>query len=215
VEVNIDNALEEKSIAVIETCKTVTIQDNAQYDYWLNYGREVKTVAKKIEEFFKPLKTKAKEAHQAIVDAEKAKLKPLNLAESVIKTALLAYDNIRAQRAQDEANRLQAQLKEQAEQQILETAAAREAAGDKDGAEALLNSQVYIPPVSVVAEPKGEGLSYRTDTKFEITDPNLIPREFLMPDEKCIQAQGDKFGTAANVPGVRFYQVKTPVMRRK
>lgn len=51
---------------------------------------------------------------------------------------------------------------------------------------------------------------FREVTKFEIENESLIPREFLMPDEKKIKAA---VNAGASIPGVRTWKEQSAVIR--
>jgi hypothetical protein len=53
--------------------------------------------------------------------------------------------------------------------------------------------------------PKVDGVSAREIMKFEIVNEALIPRQYLMVNEKAIGAYGRAAKAAARIPGVRFY----------
>ena len=52
------------------------------------------------------------------------------------------------------------------------------------------------------------GLTVREDWKFSIIDHNLIPREYLIPDEKKIGRIVRAMKEQTNIPGVRAYAEK-------
>ena len=52
------------------------------------------------------------------------------------------------------------------------------------------------------------GLTVREDWKFSIVDAALIPREYLIPDEKKIGRIVRAMKDATNIPGVRVYAEK-------
>lgn len=47
-----------------------------------------------------------------------------------------------------------------------------------------------------------QGLSFRERFTFRIVNAAILPREFLMPDEKRIREHVSKHGLASNIPGV-------------
>ena len=74
-------------------------------------------------------------------------------------------------------------------------------------------------PVSVAPEPvtpqiqRVAGVGLRDNWKFEVTDPNKVPREYLIIDEKKIGAVVRAMKLQANIPGVRVYNEPTTTMR--
>jgi hypothetical protein len=53
------------------------------------------------------------------------------------------------------------------------------------------------------ATPKVSGVSFRETWAFEITDPNAIPREYLIPDTRKIQAIVSDQKEKTAIPGIK------------
>lgn len=61
----------------------------------------------------------------------------------------------------------------------------------------------FLQKASSLQMPKVQGISSRVVWKFEIEDESLLPREFLMPDERAIaEAVKEKEGDT-KIPGVK------------
>ena len=101
-------------------------------------------------------------------------------------------------------------------------AVAAEKAGDAVRARALIEAPVVVAPVTprpvfVAAPPaqapKVEGVSFRDDWDFVITNAALIPREYLIPDEKKIRAVVKAMKEHTNIPGIRAERGRTAAVR--
>jgi len=130
-------------------------------------------------------------------------------------------------KAQEEMDRLEAARKEQeaaaqriaqaeaeanpvaafvAKQQAAQAEADAEAA--KLAAEDALREAALAPrAVMTAAAPKitAAGTSYRTTWKFRIVDLNLVPREYLLPNEQLLGSTARTTKGAQTIPGVEFY----------
>lgn len=104
-------------------------------------------------------------------------------------------------------------LKKQAEkeQKKLDQAAAKKARlalkkGDKEKAHEIMSSVPMITsPVLARSEtPKEEGIKLRKIYSFKIVDAKLLPREFLMPNEKAIGALIRATKGSVEIPGVEI-----------
>lgn len=62
-----------------------------------------------------------------------------------------------------------------------------------------------MAPVVHMEAPKASGVSSRQAWKFEITNVALLPREYLLPDDKAIGGVVRALGDKCNIPGVRVY----------
>ena len=74
----------------------------------------------------------------------------------------------------------------------------------------VVQEQAAAKMAAAVAEvnaivPKVEGQVSRANWKFEITDATLLPRDYLMPDEKTIGAMVRARKGETVIPGVRVY----------
>jgi uncharacterized membrane protein YqiK len=74
-------------------------------------------------------------------------------------------------------------------------------------------SQLVSAPVAAAGARKVSGISTRENWTFEITDPALIPREYLMIDESKIRGVVRALKDATNIPGVRAYSEKSIAAR--
>ena len=93
--------------------------------------------------------------------------------------------------------------------------ALRAAAAEKEQSRAadvaaLQMASACMPVAPVIDIPRAEatGTGMRENWKFEITDINQIPREYLMVDEKAIGAVVRALKGRASIPGVRVYSEK-------
>mgnify|MGYP006883576854 CR=1 FL=1 len=88
--------------------------------------------------------------------------------------------------------------------------------GQKDEADEIISAPAYVPPVVLPkATPKVHGISYRDNWKFRITDPNKIPREYMVPDEKAIGVIVGRLKERCNIPGIEVYCEKVVAAGRR
>jgi hypothetical protein len=196
-------------------------------------------------------------AKEAVMSLFRKPLETLAEAETVIKRAMLTYQNeedrkareeqarrqaeadaerrrveAEAKRKQDEANlaeqnRLAAEAKmndaiasgdstaiAQAET-VVEAARTTEAEVQAEVATLEVTAAVISAPIVADASPKAAGISTRENWKYEIVDVNLIPREYLMVDEKKIGQVVKALKKDTNIAGIRAYPESTLAARSK
>jgi len=196
---------------------------------------------RRITETFRPRIQQAHQLHKGLCDDERRFLAPVEGAERVLKGKLTTWDEAQAHQrreaeaaAQRERERLeqaarrqaeaeQRRLQAEAETRRLEEASALEARGDGAAAVRLLEAPIPVPlvvaaPVFMPAPapapaPKVEGISFREDYDFEILDAAVIPREYLMPDEKKIRGVVRAMRASTNIPGVRAFSRRVASVR--
>jgi hypothetical protein len=192
----------EASTRVITALKVV---DAGTYETAVDLGKELASGAKRIKEFFQPMKRAADEAKAAILAQEQKSLAPLEQAKAYLSGQVTAYrveqDRIATAKRQEEEERERARI---AENRRLEAAAAT-AAGKPKLAAAITAAPIDTPKVDIQsATPQVSGIRRTKVWGFTIVDHTLIPREFLTPDLKKIGEYAREQKEAAAIPGVEF-----------
>lgn len=107
------------------------------------------------------------------------------------------------QRADDEAA--------EARQKLLDKAERAADDGNHARAEVLeARAESVQAPTIETDIPKVFGIQLRERWLFEVTDPDEVPREFLMVDERLIRAEIDAKKAGAKIPGVRIWSTLKP-----
>lgn len=136
-------------------------------------------------------------------------------AERIIKRAMITYtdeqEKIRLElerKYQEEAKRAEDKRKKELEEQ----AQRWEEKGNVEKAEEKrqMAEEVFVPaPVVPTLFVKASNESFREIWKFRIVDESIIPREFLIVDEKLLGATARNTKGKFKIPGVEFYSEKT------
>jgi hypothetical protein len=158
------------------------------------------------------------EATRKAQEAErKAEAERQRIADAARRQAEEA--DARAARARSDESRRKAQ----AEADRIRREAAEKAAADKikaDAEQARLRdeaakreAEIAAKAPAQVAKMETKGISTREDWDFEILNPDLIPRDFLMVDESKIRRYAKAMKADADISGVRFFS-KTIVQQR-
>jgi hypothetical protein len=210
--------IEQQALTTVERAKALVVRSVEDRGVAAEYGRAIVALDKEVEAFFKPMKEAAAKAHKEICTKENSVRKPLDEAKRYLSGQIGNFDAEAERERRAEEARIQERLrleaeadaKRRADEQALADAIELEAQGDKKGAEAVLNNPmplpVHVPAVVLPTQvPKAEGVSRSTAWKFRITDESLIPREYLIVDEKTIgqivRAQMGK----TKIPGIEVY----------
>lgn len=206
--------LEVKEVAITERVKSLVIVTAEDYTTGAGYLREINGLRKEIGATFDPIIEQAHRAHKEAINQKKRHEEPLAQAERVIRGALAAYDAEQDRKKREEERRLQAEARKLEEERRLAEAVEAEQSGDQEQAEQIIAAPVYVAPVVLAKEtPKVDGVSFRDVWKFDIIDPDAVPREYLTPDEKKIGGVVRALKGAAKIPGVRVYSEKTTAFR--
>lgn len=199
-----------------ERAKALVIDTPESYSLAAEMLKGIKGLRAKIADTFGPLKAKAHAAWKAIRDEEKKADAPLTEAEGVIKRAMVTWEAEQERIRQAEQRRLAEEARQAEETRRLAEAAAleREAMATGDAAllaeaediiaEPVMAPVVILPP----ATPKVAGISYREQWDYEVTNDALIPREFLVRDDKKIAGVVRAMKGATKIPGIRAFSRK-------
>ncbi|MHB8053656.1 MAG: hypothetical protein ACYDH3_00160 [Candidatus Aminicenantales bacterium] len=204
------------ALAIPDRARALVVKDQAGLDVAKDFMLSIDVLAGQIEATFDPQIALAHKMHKSLL-AEKAKfMTPLTAAKYTIgrKAADFVAEQ-EEERKKAERERLDAEEKaRQVADKAVDKAEKLEAEGKGGAAAAVVNGahekvQEIIGAAPVVPEALDtSGLTVRENWKFSIVNKNLIPREYLMPDEKMIgmivRAKKDQ----ANIPGVRVYAEK-------
>lgn len=203
------------------TAQAVRITSPEEAQAAVDQTRQIKECAKAIEEARKEKTKPLDDEKKAWMDIFRPAVDVLDKAEVLLKNAINTWNAAERKRAQEaeaerrkqekaEQNRL---AKEQADAEALLAKADEAAAsGDIAGAEALeaqaqaiQESTSYVPVVPVAAPAKVHGASSRQVWKCRVVDPARVPRQFLVPDEKALDAYAKAMKGQATVEGCEFF----------
>jgi hypothetical protein len=198
------------------------IVDQASYDRATAAVQAAKGLLEKIGASYDPIIADAHKAHKSACDAKKAQAGPVEAFVSMLKGKLAAYYT-----AQEEKRKAAEQAAEE-ERRAKEAEARRQAEeaqrAEREAAEALgvapeVVAAIVVEAAPVVVEAVAPtvaltgGVSYRTDWKAEVVDFAALPDAYKMANEKAINAMAAALKDKAEIPGVRFFSIKTPVSR--
>jgi len=175
---------------------------------------EIKALNKSLTDTEKALIAPFKNVVKNVQENNREFFDIVELAERNIKTTMLVYNDNqeRIKRAEEarialeEAERI-AREKAKLEKKIEKA----EEKGNMEKAESLQEQKDNLVPIVAevkVNTPKVESINYAIRYDFEITDANLIPREYLMPDEKKIKRIVVAMKELASIPGVKVIMIK-------
>ena len=182
---------------IMEAFKDITIaNDTAAVDAGF-FLQKVKETEKVIEAKLNPPIATAHKAHQALTSEKKFFMDRLKMVKDTINKKLSAW-HTEGQRVQEEETRRLTELaRKQTEDAIIEKAL-------KTGDESLLERSVESVHMEAPAPVKIDKVAFVKAWKIEVIDADLVPREFLMPDEKKILAYVKMQDGKFPIPGVKI-----------
>jgi len=175
---------------VLQKVGALEIRSRDDYTPCAELLKAVKQTSKLVTEAFAPEKKKAQDRLNAIRAEEKKWQDPLATAEKQLKKKMSDFEAAEAKRIREEQARLEEERRKQAEE---------------NGGE--LFPEPPAPPPEPAA-PKTEGVHTVTEWHFEVTDPQAVPREYLVVDEKKIGQVVRAMKGDTDIPGVKVWSTQ-------
>lgn len=197
--------VEQQGMVLVSQAEEIAVRDASTFQQAGVFLRNIAGYIRKVGEVLDPIVEAAHRAHKVAVEQRKKLLEPAQTAERIVKGEMAAFDQAERARVAEAQRRAEAERRRLEDEERLRNATQLEAAGKSAQAEAALVAPVtvpmFTPPVQAVT--KAEGVSFREDWGFEIEDAALIPREYLIPDEKKIGALVRALKEQTRIPGVK------------
>lgn len=203
-----------QTLECTDQAESLVVTNEAEYLCAAGFLKRVKNILKQITETFDRPIADAHAAHKSVIAAKKKHADPLTAAERTVKGKMLAWQRAETDRLEAERREVEAAERKREEERRLAEAERLEVQGRTAEAEAVIDEPVYIPPVVMPpAAPKVAGISSRRVWKYRIVDVNLIPRQYMIPNDVAIGAVVRSMGKAMNIPGVEVYQEDVMAVR--
>jgi hypothetical protein len=171
---------------------------------------------KQVTEFFRPVKAAAYATWKLLCGREAEVLAPLIERDQALRTGISDYKAAADRIRRDHERALVDAARIERERVAAIEAAAHEAAGEPALAALVLDEAIAAaPPVVVLpdATKAVAGLKFtrRWLWRYAPNGEALLPREFLMPDDKKIGGYVRSMKASGQIPGVEIYFVDDPV----
>jgi vacuolar-type H+-ATPase subunit H len=186
---------------LVKKARELTVLSDIENSIAVEYLKSIKAASKKVKDFFAEPKQKAYEAHKSITARETEMLNPLVEAERTVKIKIAGF--------LDAQERIRREAEERAAKEAAKIEAeARKAMrkGDEEKAETLsIQAVMKIAEVQHIPQ-KTEGVFAVKRWNWKVIDMSLVPREYLVVNEKALNGLAKAAGNSVTVPGIEFYQ---------
>jgi len=195
------------AMAMYEDLQGMTIATQEQFDAAGDVVKRIKSAYNTLDDKRKSMTRPLDEAKKQIMDFFKSPLEKLQSAEYAVKGKISSYIAEQNRIAAEQQRKLEEQQRKEAEkiQARIDAAAAK---GNESKVEQLQAKQEQILTAPTIVQPavqKVSGVSTKKVWKFRVTDPGAFPREYLMVNEKALQAMATATKGTASIKGVEFY----------
>lgn len=216
--------LTDEVTAVEKKALDLVIATDKDYEDAGAFVKQVKATAKRVEEYWEPMRKTTYEAYKNVTDHKSQMLEPLKNAEKTIKGKISAYHEEVERRRQEEEEAARRAAQEEAERKMAE---AREAElnGDFEKADAAMAEAEVMEQASGLIsvfkeEPKVSGIIKKADWEIVSIDSNTVPVSLagieLRPvDEKAVMALIRATKGKVVIPGVEYKETVSISVRTR
>jgi hypothetical protein len=193
----------DKALAAIEQARAFVITNNDDYAAVDAFCVQLKALEKEVDAAYDEHIKAAFDAHKSLVAKKKKYAEPITTARTIAKQKLIDWEvKMEAVRREQEAAQ-RAAAQKAAEDEALAKAARAAEFGDDKTADAIISEPIAAAPVVVEKlTPKAQTVT-RTVWTYEVTDPALVPREYLMLDDSKIGGVIRATKGSVQIPGIR------------
>lgn len=207
---------------ITSKASAIVVIDDASKADAENFIRELRSVAKAIEDHYKPHIEAAHKAHKSLTSERAAHLKPLEEAEKQVKQRISAFltakamEERKALEAQQAAIRAKAEEERRKAEALAREAQQAEAFGATDLAETLKDDAARAQGNAHIAERSADSIQpgkpegTRGVWKWRETGEE-IPRQYLQPNKDMLDFLSRK--ARPEIKGIEWYQDFTVVIR--
>lgn len=192
-------------LALSSTYKVATAD---QYNGAGDELKRVKAAQKRLDDLRKSMTRPLDAAKKAIMDFFRAPEDQLARAESGIKRAMIAFSEEQERIRREEQRKAEEAARKERERLEAQARKAAESGKTEKAEQLEERAAAVVAPVIQREAPKVSGVNLRDVWLFEITDPNLVPREYLVVDESKIRKVVGALKGDTTIPGIRVYSEK-------
>lgn len=200
------NDAKEQIVKLTDNCNKIVINSNETLETAKNLAKTAKKVESLIEDKRKEITAPILAEKKKIDDFAKAITNDLNKAMTGLRSQILSFEKKLEQERLAEARRLEEE-KRKLEESLREAAKKGEIENRNDDAQKLveLKDMVHSASNNVTSN------AIRKIWTHDVVDLNLVPREYMMIDERKIK---DAITAGIReIPGINIYQKETLVLK--
>ena len=184
---------------ILAEMEQLDITTNEQFEKTGAFVQGIKGKQKEVKGHYEERRARTYDAYKAVTTEISSYIDSLVKAERIVKKKLGDYRAEMERKHREKEQRLLAEARKKEEERLL-------AEAEETGDDSILDDELIIPqPVVETEVPVMKGVSFTTVWKFEITDPRLLPYDYVMPDERKIRDVVKALKDKTNIPGVRVF----------
>lgn len=204
--------LEFRAITWPERARAVAVLNAETFQLAGELLTGIKTLRKEIDDTTRPVIDAAHRAHKAACDQKRKLEAPLIEAETILKTAMAAYQREEEARRRKEEARLRELARKAEEEARLAEAERLEAEGEKELAAQVLDLPPVVAAPVLPPPPKVDGIATRKLWRAEVLDlralcrgvaDGTVPANLVQPNQAALNQMAVALKETFALPGCR------------
>jgi hypothetical protein len=211
IDVSRASLAEKEAVKLLSNSARIVVRSGEDYEKAGALLKTVKTMARELDDYRKTITRPIDMAKEAVMSMFRGPIEKLKSAELKLKNGMKDWKDREKAKVEKKQRELEekAREEEEAERKRIERQQKyHEEKGNKKEAKARKQAakQVHVPvPVVRKEDVKAEGVQEALHWNFRIIDADLLPREFLKPDESKIREVVNETRGSIKIPGVDVY----------
>jgi len=201
--------VEEERAMIVHRAQNIVIETRDQHIDAVNFLRAIKVAQKRVTELFGTIKKKAHETWKAVCKEEGDALRPLESAESMVKSKVIQFQQAEEEKRLAIERKLQAEADAKARREQEALLKRADSLKTPEKAEALREQAASIVAPTVTVAPRVEtqaGTSLKKTWKAKVVDVAQVPREFMVVNQQALDAFARSTKGQVKIAGVEFYE---------
>jgi len=216
----------ETALTVIDVAKAINIQTTRDYQFAQDVMGNIKQRIKELTATRMDQTRPLDESKAKIIAFFAGPIGKLEKARDYLNKTMITWAEDQDRKRREEERKLQEAARKRAEEEALQAALEAEAAGEKEEAEQILETPVYVPPIKVISEiPKSKEHHIRETWSAEIFDPMALVKGIaegkvdiqaiepnkLIETHPFLNTLATRYKLTLNIPGARAVSKKTQI----
>ena len=207
--------LTERAEALAVLLEDMTITSASLYKEVNDIRGEAARTQDVIKEVYREPREYYNEKHKAVTAKQNGLVGLFKDVENTAKSLLKAYDQEQERIAREEAARVAREAEEiLRKEREVEAERLAEQGRDDEAIEILEKPSQVVAPPKVKIQAAASGNSYRDNWTARVVDPQVVPRQFLIVDERALNAFAKATKGQNPVAGVEFVNDKILVGKK-
>ena len=218
--------IEKSALQEVLEAQSLTVNTREDYEIGQVYMGRIKQRIKMLEEERMAQTRPLDESKKRIIDFFRPHLENLNNAKEHLNQIMVKWAEEQEAKRREEERRLQEEARRRAEDEALKAAIEAEEAGEKQEAEEIIRTPVYVSLIRVASEiPKSKESHIRETWSAEIIDVMALVKGIaegkvdiqaiepnnLIKTHSFLNTMANRYKLTLNIPGVKAVSKKTQI----